>query len=73
MKPILFTIVAILFDYLLILIIASTVTGIMYIFNPAINVTANILVSTILVIVIDAFRARIIEEYQSARSFLKKP
>ena len=72
MRPILYTIVGILFDYLLILMIASAITGIMYIFNPAINVTTNILFYAILVIIVDAFRARIVEEYQSASSFLRK-
>ena len=72
MRPILYTIVGILFDYLLILLIASAITGIMYIFNPAINVTSNILFSAILVIIVDAFRARVMEEYQSASSFLRK-
>ena len=72
MRPILYTIVGILFDYLLILLIASAITGIMYIFIPAINVTSNILFSAILVIIVDAFRARVMEEYQSASSFLRK-
>ena len=70
MRPILYTIVGILLDYLLILMIASAITGIMYIFNPAINVTANIIISAILVIIVDAFRARIVEEYHAAKSYL---
>lgn len=70
MRPILFTVAGILVDYLLILLIASAITGIMHIFNPAINVTANIIISAILVIIVDAFRARIMEEYHAAKSYL---
>ena len=71
MRPILYTIVNILFDYLIILLAASAATGIIYMFNPAINIIANTLTTAILVVIIDAFRARIMEEYRVAKSFLK--
>ena len=70
MRPILYTIVGILLDYLLILLIASATTSIMYILNPAVNVTSNILFYAILVIIVDAFRARVMEEYHAAKSYL---
>lgn len=72
MKPIIFTIVGLIFDYLLTLVIVSAVVGFAYLFDSSINVTAQIIGLTILVIIFDAFRARVMEEYSQAKSFLKE-
>ena len=73
MKPILYTVTNLIEYYLIILgIVVTAITGTMYLFNPALDVDSNILTSTILVIIFDAFVARVKQEYNAAKSHLEK-